>query len=75
MLFFLLSLGASVLGQAGDTRKPWTYWWWMGSAANRADITWQMERFAAKGLGGVHIIPIYGAKGFESKFVPFLSRD
>ncbi len=75
LLFFLLSLGASVLGQAGDTRKPWTYWWWMGSAANRADITWQMERFAAKGLGGVHIIPIYGAKGFESKFVPFLSRD
>ncbi len=64
-----------VSGQSGDTQKPWTYWWWMGSAANRADITWQMERFAAKGLGGVHIIPIYGAKGYESQFVPFLSRE
>lgn len=61
--------------QSISTAKPWTYWWWMGSAANRSDITWQMERFASKGLGGVHIIPIYGVKGFENQFVPFLSND
>ncbi len=30
--------------------------------------------FSQAGLGGVHIIPIYGAKGFENQFIPFLSE-
>ncbi len=45
----------------------------MGNAVNEADITSQLEQFAKAGLGGVHIIPIYGVKGFEKKFIPFLS--
>lgn len=53
--------------------KPWTYWWWMGSAVNESDITHQLEQFAQVGLGGVHIIPIYGVKGYEKQFIPFLS--
>ncbi|QMW04268.1 glycosyl hydrolase [Spirosoma foliorum] len=57
----------------GNTAKPWTYWWWMGSAVNEADITHQLEQFAQAGLGGVHIIPIYGVKGYEKQFIPFLS--
>lgn len=56
-----------------QTAKPWTYWWWMGSAANEKDITYQLEQFAQAGLGGVHIIPIYGTKGYEKQFIPFLS--
>lgn len=72
IFFFGVSLNA--FGQSENTTKPWTYWWWMGSAANYSDITWQMERFAEKGLGGVHIIPIYGVKGYEDQFVPFLSK-
>ncbi|MVM28874.1 glycoside hydrolase [Spirosoma sp. HMF4905] len=56
-----------------QTAKPWTYWWWMGSAVNEADITHQLEQFAQAGLGGVHIIPIYGVKGYENQFIPFLS--
>ena len=55
--------------------KPWTFWWWMGSAANERDITAQMESFQKAGLGGVHIIPIYGVKGYEKAFLPFLSKD
>ncbi|GAB3994341.1 glycosyl hydrolase [Spirosoma daeguense] len=57
-----------------QTAKPWTYWWWMGSAANEADVTYQLEQFAKAGLGGVHIIPIYGVKGYENQFIPFLSE-
>ncbi|QDK81011.1 glycoside hydrolase [Spirosoma sp. KCTC 42546] len=57
----------------GNTTRPWTYWWWMGSAVNEADITHQLEQFAKAGLGGVHIIPIYGVKGYENQFIPFLS--
>ncbi|ADB37274.1 glycosyl hydrolase [Spirosoma linguale] len=57
----------------GHTARPWTYWWWMGNAVNEADITHQLEQFAKAGLGGVHIIPIYGVKGYETKFIPYLS--
>ena len=46
--------------------KPWTYWWWMASAVDPANLTHELERFRDAGFGGVHIIPIYGAKGFEA---------
>lgn len=55
-----------------STSKPWTYWWWMGSAVTKADITAQLEYFSKSGLGGVHIIPIYGVKGYEKAAIPFL---
>lgn len=59
---------------SAQTARPWTYWWWMGSAVNEADITRQLEQMAGAGLGGVHIIPIYGVKGAEAQFIPFLSN-
>ncbi len=75
-IFFLILLSCGHLhAQNISTAKPWTFWWWMGSAANEQDITAQMEGFQKAGLGGVHIIPIYGVKGYEKKFLPFLSQD
>lgn len=56
-----------------NTAKPWTYWWWMGSTVTEKDITWQLENFVKAGLGGVHIIPIYGVKGFEKQAISYLS--
>lgn len=56
-----------------STAKPWTYWWWPGSAVNEKGITFQLEAYAKAGFGGLHIIPIYGAKGFEKDFLPYLS--
>ncbi len=71
---FAASGWAGVWAQAADcTEKPWTYWWWMGSSVNKEDITEQMEGMAKAGLGGVHIIPIYGEKGDEEHFIPYLS--
>ncbi len=61
--------------QTFSTSKPWTYWWWMGSAVNRTDIRKQLEEFAVAGIGGVHIIPIYGVKGYENQFLPFLGNQ
>jgi alpha-L-rhamnosidase len=58
-----------------STEKPWTFWWWMGSAVTREDIKFQLQNFAKSGLGGVYIIPIYGAKGYEKQFIPFLSKE
>lgn len=53
--------------------KPWTYWWWMASAVDPGNLTRELERYRDAGFGGVHIIPIYGAKGFEDRFIEYLS--
>ena len=74
LLLILLLLTGVAHAQTASTAKPWTFWWWMGSAANESDITAQLEGFQKAGLGGVHISPIYGVKGYEKEFVPFLSK-
>lgn len=56
-----------------DTTKPWTRWWWPGSAVDRAGLTAQLEKLAAAGIGGVEITPIYGARGYEERYLEFLS--
>ncbi len=53
--------------------KPWSRWWWMGSAVNDQDLTRLMEEYQKAGLGGLEITPIYGVKGYENQFVDFLS--
>ncbi len=55
--------------------KPWTRWWWLGSAVDKEGITFRLEEMAKAGLGGVEITPIYGTKGFESKYIDFLSPE
>jgi hypothetical protein len=53
--------------------RPWTYWWWLGSAVDKPNLTRELQRFHDAGLGGTHIIPIYGAKGRESNYLSYLS--
>ena len=53
--------------------RPWSYWWWMGSAVDTTNLTHELQRYADAGWGGVHIIPIYGAKGWESNAIPYLT--
>jgi hypothetical protein len=53
--------------------KPWTRWWWMGSAVDRAGLTADLESLRAAGLGGVEVTPIYGVAGTESQFIEYLS--
>src|SRR5687767_10208546 len=53
--------------------KPWTRWWWQGSAVNKKDLTWNLEQYKAVGLGGVELTPIYGVHGYEKEFINFLS--
>ena len=57
---------------ANQTR-PWTYWWWMGSAVDKPNLTRQLIQFQQAGFGGVHIIPIYGAKSYERQYIDYLS--
>ncbi|MFT4203837.1 MAG: glycosyl hydrolase [Chitinophagaceae bacterium] len=53
--------------------KPWTRWWWMGSAVDEHNIDILLKQYSAAGLGGVEIVPIYGAKGYENKYIDYLS--
>lgn len=53
--------------------RPWAYWWWMGSAVDPVNLTRELTRYRDAGLGGIHIIPIYGAKGWEDRYIEFLS--
>lgn len=71
-LFFIFNASGQ---QSYQTTKPWTYWWWMGSAVNKTDVKEQLSEFAKAGLGGVHIVPIYGVKGYENQFKDFLSEE
>ncbi len=58
-----------------STRKPWVRWWWPGSAVDRENLTRQMEELARAGIGGVEITPIYGARGYEDRYIEFLSPE
>jgi hypothetical protein len=62
---------------AAPTREnhPWTRWWWMGSAVDKTNLTHQLEMFKDAGIGGVEICPIYGARGYESRFLNYLSPE
>jgi hypothetical protein len=53
--------------------QQWTRWWWMGSAVDQANITHVLEQYHDAGIGGVEICPIYGAYGYESRYIDFLS--
>ena len=55
--------------------KPGTYWWWMGSAVDKKNLTYNLKNMADVGIGNVHIIPIYGVKGEEDKYIDFLSPN
>ena len=55
--------------------KPWAYNWWMGSAVDEEGLELQCREMAAKGFGGFHAIPIYGAKGWEDRYREYLSPE
>jgi hypothetical protein len=53
--------------------KPWSRWWWEGSAVDTTNLSWILNQYQKVGLGGLEITPIYGVKGQESKFINFIS--
>ena len=55
------------------TSRPWTRWWWHGSAVDKENLTQCLESYHAAGIGGVEITCIYGVKGEEPRYLPYLS--
>jgi hypothetical protein len=53
--------------------KPGARWWWPGSIVTATDLTAAMEKYNKAGLGGLELTVIYGVRGQEDKFIPYLS--
>ncbi|OGJ93776.1 MAG: hypothetical protein A2487_09305 [Candidatus Raymondbacteria bacterium RifOxyC12_full_50_8] len=53
--------------------RPGAYWWWMGSAVDTTNLARELQEARNAGLGTVHIVPIYGAKGCEGKYISYLT--
>lgn len=58
-----------------NTAQPWTRWWWMGNAVDEKGLDKQLTTLHKAGFGGVEIVPIYGAKGFENQYINYLSPE
>lgn len=75
-LFIVITNHAQIQWPAiTKTTKPWTRWWWEGSAVNKKDLTWNLEQYQKAGLGGLELTPIYGVYGYEKQFINFLSPE
>lgn len=55
--------------------RPWTRWWWMGSAVDKKTIAQLLEEYRRKGLGGVEITSIYGTVGEQQHHIIYLSDE
>ncbi len=64
---------AEIPSEISKEAKPWAYWWWMGNSVSPEGITANLEKYSKAGIGGLHIIPIYGEKGDEENFIQYLS--
>ena len=53
--------------------RPAARWWWLGSAVDKQNLTYNLEEYARAGMGTVEITPIYGVQHNEANEIPFLS--
>ena len=53
--------------------KPGTRWWWLGSAVDKENLTWNLAGDGKHGIGAVEIPPLYGVQGNQQNNIPYLS--
>ena len=58
---------------AAKEAKPYTRWWWMGSAVDEEGLRYNLSEFSKAGIGGVEITPIYGVQGNDENEILYLS--
>lgn len=61
--------------EAKKEAKPYTRWWWLGSAVDEAGLEYNMSEYHRAGIGGVEITPIYGVEGNDNNEIPYLSSS
>jgi len=55
--------------------RPGAYWWWPGSAVTKEDLTWNLETYRRAGWGNMGVVPIYGVRGEEDRFIDLFSPE
>jgi hypothetical protein len=84
LLYLFLAIVCTISCKMGDRSqglwpeiksetKPWTRWWWMGNGVDQENIGKNLKQYADAGFGGVEITPIYGVRGYENKYLKYLS--
>ncbi len=77
ILLCMLAAGGSIQAQqwpdAPAEARPGTRWWWLGSAVDEKNLTYNLEEYARAGMGAVEITPIYGVQGNDANDIQFLS--
>ena len=58
---------------ANPEARPYTRWWWLGSAVNEEGLLYNLSEYQKAGIGGVEITPIYGVQGNDKNEIQYLS--
>lgn len=76
-LSLIVALSSSCMAQSWPMAKPEAKagmrWWWLGSAVDKKNLSWNLSQYANHGCGAVEITPIYGVKGNEANNIDYLS--
>lgn len=72
-LVSLATMQAQTWPKASPEARPYARWWWLGSAVDAKNLTWNLEEYSKAGLGGLEITPIYGVKGNDNHELKYLS--
>ena len=67
------SVAQIVWPEVKQEAKPYTRWWWLGSAVDEAGLRYNLSEYQKAGIGGVEITPIYGVQGNEDNEISYLS--
>ena len=77
ILAIMLLLGGTAQAQnwpeIKSEARPGSRWWWMGSAVDKKNLSYNLNLYGTAGIGSLEITPIYGVKGNEQREIPFLS--
>lgn len=77
MLWTFLLLGSAAQAQnwpeVKPEARPGSRWWWLGSAVDQKNLSYNLEKYGSAGLGSLEITPIYGVQGNEKNDIDFLS--
>ncbi|TWT75544.1 hypothetical protein Pla123a_30540 [Posidoniimonas polymericola] len=61
--------------EATQTARPWTRWWWHGSAVDAENLTRLLEEYHSVGIGGVEITCIYGVQDNDDRDLQYRSAE
>lgn len=72
---FINVASAQTWPEALPEAKPAARWWWLGSAVDKANLSYNISEYAKAGIGELEITPIYGVQGNEANEIEFLSDE